>query len=76
MLHGLSHQQLRRLRTLLSLWPLLDFVDYEIEDVRNFDPHYVGLVQINVQLKLLRNQSAFQKFLRKVPKNLQPQYIH
>ena len=60
----------------MSLWPLLDFVDYEIEDVRNFDPHYVGLVQINVQLKLLRNQSAFQKFLRKVHKNLQPQYIH
>jgi hypothetical protein len=44
MLHGLNHIQLRRLRTLLSLWPLLDLVDYEIEDVRNFDPLLIGQV--------------------------------
>ncbi len=41
-LTGLDDKQLRRLITLLMLWPLLDYIDYEIEDVRNFDALLIG----------------------------------
>ena len=71
-----SHVQRRRLRTLLDLYYVFDYVDQQIVSIRDFDPLILGQMQVNVELRQIRNSNKFYRFASRLPKTLQPQFIH